>query len=161
VATGQVINRLQFTWQGTPARTAASSARAFGVILYITLFHWFMFAILELAIIILDPNSPYDDYGDTEVVPKPITGLLLFIIVVYKILQWLYIGITAFVLWSLRTSVRAKYGIPGNSKEDCIWSCCCPCLVAGQLLRHTTDYEVYPSQLCSSTGLSKSAPMLV
>ena len=162
MAAGQVINRLQFTWRGTPSRTAAASARAFGVIMYITLFHWLMYTFTEISIMVLDPNYPYDTdnmFDPDEL--KPIPGILLFIIIAYKLLQWLYIGITAYILWSLRMSVRAKYGIPGDSSTDCVWSCFCPCLVAGQLLRHTTDYEVYPSQLCSATGLSKNAPIIV
>jgi Cys-rich protein (TIGR01571 family) len=162
VAAGQVINRLQFTWRGTPSRTAAASARAFGVILYITVFHWLMYTVLQISIILLDPNlsDDADIILDLEE-RKPLPRLLLFIVIIYKIFQWMYIGITAYVLWSLRTSVRTKYGIPGDSCSDGLWSLFCPCLVAGQLLRHTTDYEVYPSHLCSSTGLSKNAPIIV
>ena len=60
MAGGQVIRRLQFTWRGTPSPDAAASARAFDIIFYITVFHWFMFGFLYLAIWLLDPEA-YDE----------------------------------------------------------------------------------------------------
>jgi len=68
---------------------------------------------------------------------------------------------TVWLLFQLRQSVREKYAIPGTVLEDGFWSFCCPCLVAGQMLRHTTDYNVYPSQLMTATGLPDTAPMIV
>jgi Cys-rich protein (TIGR01571 family) len=159
VAAGQVINRLQFTWTGTPAQTAAQSARAFSILLYITLFHWILFWVLFFIAPTLDPN----DYGK----PMPPTGWIppsgfyLKFLIFYDILKYVYFIIVCVLLVILRKSVRAKYGIQASEGEDVIASCCCPCLVAGQMLRHTTDYDLYPAQLCSATGLSSGAPSIV
>lgn len=159
VAAGQVIRRLQFTWRGTPSRTAAASARAFAIIFYITLFHWGLFAFAFVTIAVLDPNDRSK--------PEPITGwiqptgMLKTIMVSYDIAKYVYYGLTVWLLYNLRVSLRNKYAIPGAAVDDCCCSCWCPCLVAGQMLRHTTDYDIYPSQLCTATGLPNSAPMIV
>jgi Cys-rich protein (TIGR01571 family) len=162
VAAGQVINRLQFTWTAIPARNAAESARAFAILFYITVAHWMMIAVLEISIFTLYPKpEESDEYVPIDDYPKP-EGLLLVIIKFYNLLKWAYFIVIIFIVFSLRKSVRAKFGIPGSSFEDCCCAFWCNCLVVGQMLRHTTDYEVYPSQLCSSTGLSsKVGPMLV
>jgi hypothetical protein len=159
VAAGQVIRRLQFTWRGTPSPTTAASARAFAIVLYITIFHWFTIAVLYVTSLALNPN----DYSKPEPITgweKP-TGTLLVVMVLFDIFKYMYYGITVWLLYNLRVSVRAKYAIPGNEGDDCCCSFWCPCLVAGQLLRHTTDYDVYPSQLCTDTGLPARTPMIV
>jgi hypothetical protein len=165
VAAGQVINRLKFSWRGTPSHTTAEGARAFAVLFYITVTHWILFGILELSILTLYPSIPVSDPIDYDhylpPMPEP-EGFLLAIIWVYDILKLLYVIITIVLLFQLRRSVRAKFVIPGSVVCDCCCSYWCPCLVAGQMLRHTTDYDVYPSQLCSSTGLSsRLGPMAV
>jgi Cys-rich protein (TIGR01571 family) len=161
VAAGQVINRLQFTWSAIPARNAGESARAFAILLYITIAHWTLFVMLEISVFALYPKPPSDVYVPIDELPKP-EGLLLAIIHIYTVLKWAYFIIIAVIVFSLRKSVRAKFGIPGSSFEDCCCAFWCNCLVVGQMLRHTTDYDVYPSQLCSSTGLSsRVSPMIV
>ena len=177
MAGGQVIRRLQFTWRGTPSHSAAASARAWDIVFYITVFHWFMFGFLYLSIYVLDPSAfadptdecmalidelEYDILRDEypECVFEP-EGLLLVIFVLFDIFKYMYVGITVWLLYSVRRSVRAKYAIPGSPIEDGVCACVCPCLVAGQLLRHTTDYDVYPSQLCTPTGLPDSVPAIV
>jgi hypothetical protein len=37
--------------------------------------------------------------------------------------------------------------------NDCVCSCCCPCLVAAQILRHITDYSLYPATICTDHGI--------
>lgn len=162
MAAGQVINRLQFTWTAVPARNTAESARAFAILFYITVAHWIMVALLEVFGFALFPQPDESDgYVPMDEYPEP-EGLRLVIINIYSVLKWAYFIIVIVIVFSLRKSVRAKFGIPGSSFEDCCCAFWCHCLVVGQMLRHTTDYEVYPSQLCSSTGLSsKVGPMLV
>ena len=157
-----MIHRLQFTWLALPARNAAESARAFAILFYITVAHWSMIVLLEISIFVLYPHpGESDTYNPIGEGPKP-EGLLLMIINVYNVLKWVYFIIIIVVVFSLRESVRKKFGIPGSSFEDCCCAFWCHCLVVGQMLRHTTDYDVYPSKLCSSTGLSsKVGPMIV
>ena len=167
VASGQVINRLKFTWTARPARNAAESARAFAILLYITIVHWTVIGITEVAIFTLYPKNvgpdayaPNTEYGYTE--PVEISGLLAVIMKINSILKWAYLVIVTFIAFSLRKSVRAKFGIPGSAFEDCCCAFWCNCCTVGQMLRHTTDYDVYVSQLCSPTGLStKVDPMIV
>jgi len=104
VAGGQVIRRLQFTWRGKPAPNAAESAQAWGIIFYITVFHWFMFGFLYLATYLLDPeafDAPteecmaafeiYDTLDELradypECVDDP-EGLLLFVDILFDIFK--------------------------------------------------------------------------
>lgn len=177
MAGGQVIRRLQFTWRGTPSPSAAASARAWEIVFFITIFHWFMFGFLYLSVLVLDPSA-FDEPTEEclalmedldpeilrlehpECVFEP-SGLLLLIFILFDVFKWMYMGITVLLLFNVRRSVRAKYAIPGSPIEDGVCSCCCPALVAAQLLRHTTDYDVYPSQLCTPTGLPRTAPAIV
>jgi len=57
--------------------------------------------------------------------------------------------------------VRERYAIPGGEWEDCCCSLACPCLVSGQLLRHTMDYDVYPATCCTETGIPSHGPAIV
>ena len=161
MAAGQVINRLQFTWTAVPARNAAESARAFAILLYITVAHWILFGLLEISVIALYPEPEPDVYVPIDEMPKP-EGLLRIIVNIYTLLKWVYVILIVVIVFQLRKSVRAKFGIPGSCFEDCCCAFWCNCLVVGQMLRHTTDYDVYPSQLCSSTGVSSNvSPMIV
>ena len=177
VAGGQVIRRLQFTWLGKPSPSAAASARAWEIVLFVTVFHWFMLGLLYLSIYILDPSA-YDEPTEEcmtlmedldyellrieypECVFEP-EGLLKVIVMLFTIFKWMFLAITVVLLYNVRQSVRAKYAIPGSPIEDGVCSFFCPCLVAAQLLRHTTDYNVYPSQLCTPTGLPDTVPAIV
>ena len=136
-----------------------------------------MLGFLYLSIYILDPSA-YDEPTEEcmtlmedldyellrieypECVFEP-EGLLKVIVMLFTIFKWMFLAITVALLFNLRQSVRAKYAIPGTPMEDCMCSAICPCLVAAQLLRHTTDYNVYPSQLCTPTGLPDTVPVIV
>ena len=98
---------------------------------------------------ILDHN----DYSLPEEEWEEPTGLLLLIENAFDFFKFLYFVITTAILFQLRRSVRAKYAIPGTDADDACTTVCCPCLVAGQLLRHTTDYDTHPARLCTNTGL--------
>jgi hypothetical protein len=80
VAGAQVIRRLNFTWRGTPATTIGASAQAFHIVLYVTVFHWIMFAVLYVASFILDPNDYTKDEPEEGWIEP--TGLMWDIIVV-------------------------------------------------------------------------------
>lgn len=158
LAGGQVIRRLNFTWQGTPAPDNRASASAFEIIVYITLVHYTVITISMLAQMTLDPNDYEND--PPELWEEP-TGLLAFVQNIAYLFHLIYWAITAYVLYHLRRSVRSKYAIPGRENKDCVLACFCSWFVSAQLLRHTTDYDRYPSQLCTPTGIPKHAPMIV
>lgn len=149
VAAGQVIQRLKFTWQGTPAGSSAESARAFDIIFYITLFHWFMIISMFLAL------AAFDDTDYTLPVNErdPPTGLLLVVIIFFDFFKYAYFILNVYILFRLRLSIRKQSGIPGDASQDFCQTLWCPCLAAAQLLRHTTSYDRVPARFCTRTGL--------
>lgn len=108
-----------------------------------------MIVITWIAIQILDPNdidTPFDEWEEP-------TGLELVIENAFDFFKFLYFIVNTWILYRLRKSIRAQYAIPGSDSNDFCTVFWCPCLVAGQLLRHTTDYDVHPARLCTTTGL--------
>jgi hypothetical protein len=82
------------------------------------------------------------------------------------ILAYVYLAFTVVVLRNLRRHVRSKYSIPEGDScpsgcEDVCCSMCCSCLVVGQMMRHTADYETYGARCCTDTGLPLHAPSIV
>jgi Cys-rich protein (TIGR01571 family) len=138
VAAGQVIKRLQLTLTIEPADTVVASTFAFQVTYYITIIMW----VLRLCFLVLDfPQN---------------------IIVVHRVLMWMFSLFTTAIVLRLRWIVREKYQIPGHCFADFCCTFWCRCCVIGQMLRHTTDYDVYPGRVCSSNGLSPQVnPMVV
>jgi hypothetical protein len=112
---------------------------------------------LWCTLFILDDN----DYSLPPEEWKDPSDTIVKIGLCVDIVKYMYLMVTVFLLYKVRQSVRSKYAIPGDETHDCCWSIWCPCLVAAQLLRHTTDYDVYPSQLCTQTGLPDNAPRIV
>lgn len=149
VAAGQVIQRLKFTWQGTPAGSSAESARAFDIIFYITLFHWFMIVTMFLALAAFDDT----DYTLPPEDRDPPTGGLLMIMILFDFFKYAYFILNVYVLFKLRVSIRKQSGIPGDDSHDFCQTLWCPCLAAAQLLRHTTSYDHVPARFCTRTGL--------
>jgi hypothetical protein len=76
-------------------------------------------------------------------------------------LHLVYFIFTLIILIRVRGQVREKYGIPAQGNEDVCCSLFCPCFVAAQMLRHTTDYDTYPSTCCTETGIPPHAPSIV
>jgi hypothetical protein len=153
------MTRMQLTWIGTPAPTQAVSRKAFLLMVIITSFHYGMSFMTGAVVGALDPNDyskpDYPEFGE-ERLPLPfaakflqqLNGSLNFIYVVYVIV----IG------YHIRSIVRQTYAIPGSSISDCISSCIClGCCGNSQLLRHTTDYSIYASHVCSANGLQQQS----
>jgi hypothetical protein len=70
---------------------------------------------------------------------------------VHDLLIYSYLAAGYMILRNVRMHVRTKYGIPTGqlSCNDCGYSYCYPWFVAGQMLRHTTDYDIYPAMACT------------
>jgi hypothetical protein len=150
VAAGQVIQRLKFTWQGIPAANSAESARAFDIVFYITLFHWFMIVTMWLALSTFDTTT---DYTVPPEMREPHTGWLLFLIIVFDCFKYAYFCLNIYIIYRLRVSIRHQSAIPGTEFQDACQTLWCPCLTIAQLLRHTTSYDHVPARFCTRTGL--------
>lgn len=118
-----------------------------------------MIGVLYVSFIFLEPEAMDQDMEELQDYEP--SGPMVVIAFFFDIFKWMYIAITCALLFSVRRSIRRKYAIPGDDRADCCWSFWCPCLVAGQLLRHTTDYDVYPSRMFTETGLPESAATIV
>ena len=70
-------------------------------------------------------------------------------------IEEIFLGIAAtLLLCRVRTAVRARDAIPGNSVEDCCCSCCCSFCTTTQLMRHEGMRNGRYS-LCSPTGVQE------
>jgi hypothetical protein len=153
---GQVSSRLQLTHAGQ-AGSLAQAASAFKILLQTTIAFWTMRTVLLIIIAMLDPNI-----DSTHWIEPPTS--YYFFCAVDDLLAYIYFGFTVICLRNMRSHIRNKYSIPEDTEycpTGCEDTCCslfCPCLVVGQMLRHTTDYSTYPGRCCSSTGLPANVP---
>lgn len=159
LAAGQVISRLKLTWWGRPG-TTAQAAMAFKIIFVAVVSYWVIFELLGFVLESTNPNNGRSPYAP-KIQPGTTWFEFAYLQLAMRFLSW--IGTTV-VLINVRTYVREKYAIPASDisgLEDCCCSCWCPCLVASQMLRHTTDYDVYPATCCTETGIPPHAPSIV
>jgi hypothetical protein len=132
---------------------------AFKVIFFAVALYFALYVALSFALIALAPgiDNPY----------KPVSQAYLTVALIRDRFHYIYWITTTVVLTNLRRFVRQKYAIPpnlsgtGGDLEDCCCSCWCPCLVSSQMLRHTTDYDVYPATCCTERGIPPHAPSIV
>jgi hypothetical protein len=146
VAAGQVMSRLQLPWTGLPPADGTRTTGSFQVFLVITGVYGIVYFILKQLTSRMEMN-----YN---------TNTLSYLLLSILKLVWHYafVFLTAWCLYNLRKTVRAQSAISTQSAyEDAVCSLCCPYLVAGQLLRHTTDYDVYPAMCCTEFGISSNA----
>ena len=171
VAAGQVISRMGLDWTGKPARSPGQAAAAFSVVLGIVIVYYMVRVPLAITNSIIgdydDDEEERDDQhengeGDDDDDDDDDDGIVFLIIMIWFCLFWI---IMAVLLARVRSTVRERYGIPpsclGETLDDPAVSCCCCCFAAGQMLRHTTDYETYPSTCCTRTGIPPTAPSIV
>lgn len=151
VAAGQVISRLKLSWYGRPG-TVGQQAVAFKIIFIAVVVYFAIYLSMYFALVLMVPANP-------QITPPSDTFYAIAFI--WKIFHYVYWIVTTIVLTNLRRFVRQKYAIPAYEAEDCCCSCWCPCLVSAQMLRHTTDYDVYPAYCCTETGLPPHAPAIV
>ena len=150
VAVGQVTRRVQLTAACKPG-TLLQAQGAFKVFLIAMVVCLIINAILSLILCQKVATNNYDAMLPNYLIILPIRILW----------HYIYMIILAAVLFQLRGYVRRQYAIPGNRLADCCCSCLCPCLVLTQMMRHTTDYDIYPSVCCSETGIPPHAPEIV
>ena len=137
VAAGQVISRLKLSWWGGPG-TTAEAAVAYKIILAAVVAYWAVFRVFFFVVDTVDPNNDRSEYDPINDPAAPWYQLGYFLRNAVELSAWLG---TTIVLENVRRSVRLKYAIraaDANGMEDFCCSCWCPCLVAPQMLRHTT-----------------------
>jgi Cys-rich protein (TIGR01571 family) len=144
VAAAQVISRLRLTWTGRPGNVSETTG-AFQVLFYVVVSY---FGLHFGGTFI---SGLYDE-DDKEAIILDSFDLILHLV---------FFIFTVYILFKARVQVREKYGIPAQGNEDFCCSCFCPCFVAAQMLRHTTDYDTYPSTCCTETGIPPHAPSIV
>jgi hypothetical protein len=144
VAAGQVISRLHLTWTGRPGSVSETTG-AFQV----------LFALVLTYCVLHFGGTFISGFYDADDLPAIILDSS------DVILHLAYFLFTVVVLIRVRRRVRETYGIPAQGNEDVCCSCFCPCFVAAQMLRHTTDYDTYPSTCCTATGIPAYAPSIV
>ena len=155
MAAGQVIRRLKLTAAGKPGPVAQTEV-AFKVIFIALVVYLTIYIGLFVVLMVLAPADM-----DTANGPVILSDAYMTVWWIRSIWHYFYIIILTGVLFNLRGYVRRRYAIPGSELEDCCCSFWCPCLVATQMMRHTTDYDTYPSFCCSETGTSPHAPEIV
>jgi Cys-rich protein (TIGR01571 family) len=172
LATGQVIRRMGLDWEGNPTDSAQRKAAAFPTLLVIVVVYFAVHLTIYFVMVSVLPDDDEDaedevkEYEDGEYHPEdeeeeppPAFFILYFLYRFWHLVYW--VGSTI-VLVRTRRSVRQRYGIPGDDAEDCVCAIACHCCVASQLLRHTTNYDVYPSYSCESdTGLPPHVPAIL
>jgi PLAC8 family len=143
----------------------AESTGAFQIILAATIVYFCIYFALTQAMTMVNPNSNAQniDPNYVYIVPGTAFWVLAFI---RDLLHYVFFFGTVLILRNVRKSVRAKYAIPitvaaCGECEDCCCSLFCPCFVAAQMLRHTTDYDTYPATCCTERGIPKHAPAIV
>lgn len=159
IATGQIISRLHLTICGKPGIALIRSRSMIFLSIILAVVTFFIVRVfLFLVISLHDPNLMNESSLDW--IEPSMTYYLLCAI--DDCLGLIGTVLVIYQIYRVRLHVRARYGIPGSATADLTCSMCCPTLVVAQLLRHTTDYEQYPSMCClSATGIPITAPSIV
>jgi len=169
LAAGQVMSRMGLDWTGKPARTPGQAAAAFTIIMGIVLTYYAVRIPLGITFnIVANDDDEEEDSSSNEGSDKDDDDddedgdFVSLLILIWFSLFWVVMCI---LLTRVRKTVRERYGIPANKLgevwEDPIVSCCCCCFSAGQMLRHTTEYDTYPATCCTRTGIPPTAPSIV
>ena len=161
LATGQVVRRMKLDWTGRPTDDKRQQMHAFWIILGLVVGYFVLHIGLSIVSQLLDPNAGHlmDVTWEEQELPRS----YYWVNNLYNNVGWAYWIGSTLVLIRTRHSVRERYSIPapGHVVEDVVCSICCHCCVAGQLLRHTTNYDAYPSVIFTDTGLPPHVPAIV
>jgi Cys-rich protein (TIGR01571 family) len=176
IALAQVMVRMRLNWCGEAASVSAA-AKTFKTVFVITVIYYALDYSLSIASntiyakynqdailsAYVQDYTGYEDYfeQDESTNTDGTTAAVLPVgfYVVYYIRQilgyafWFY-----FVIAAVRTrrAIREKHAIPEQTCvgcEDVVCVACCGCCTVMQMSRHTADYDKYPAQCCTETGL--------
>jgi len=161
LATGQVIRRMQFSWNGTPTERSEGRSLAFPLIIGIVVVYFILHVAMLSILTALDPNhgKGYNDPGYQDIPPPRAIYMWIFLYRIWSVAYWV---LSTVILIRTRRNVRQRYGIPVPYElQDCCCAVWCHCCVAAQMLRHTTDYDIYPNYLCTETRLPTHEPVIL
>mmetsp|Transcript_210 Transcript_210/g.272 ORF Transcript_210/g.272 Transcript_210/m.272 type:complete len:266 (+) Transcript_210:59-856(+) len=159
IAVGQVATRLNLTWLGMSGATVSESTVTFRKLFYLVWIYWAIRAFILYLVYLVDPNVDSDEYV------RP-SQAYFTVCAIDDVFSYGYLIFSVIILRNTRKQVRSRYAIPEGDvcPAGCEDTCCslwCPCFVAAQLMRHTTDYGAYPGRCCTETGLPPTAPSIV
>lgn len=162
VGTAQVIRRFGLQWNGLSG-TRQQASIAYPTLVGLVCLYYFVRVGLYFILIYIDPERTLDDPEDhPEWETTPPSKAWLETDNLYIFWFWLFWIFMAVILYNTRAHVRTKYGIPAEfPHSDACLSFCCPCYTVGQLLRHTTEYDIYPANVCTDRGIAPHAPEIV
>ena len=147
---------MKLTWKGKEGSIAETTG-AFKIIFTYVVCYYVVYYSLSLLLAYLDPEI--FDEENTSAAQMSTAGI--FVASLMDLIRYMGFIILFILLRNVRATVRAKNAIPAKEHEDCFCSVFCPCLVAAQMLRHTTDYNTYPATCCTETGIPAHAPSIV
>lgn len=143
IAMGQVMQRMRLSWLGNRINDERSLSTYRTVFTLVVCYFIFSLS-LSSAI-----KNEFGD-GNPVLVISKFGGDLLFV-------AW-----SIYALYKTRQNVREEFSIPEErcvGCEDCMCATFCGCCVVAQMARHTGDYDTYPTNFCSETGLPDHAPL--
>jgi len=151
-------------WNGLSGPgTSRQVASAYPILLGLVGFYYTVRLGLFLLLVYIDPVRTLDDSEDhPEWKTTPPSKAWIEVDDFYVFWFWLFWVMLAVILYNTRHYVRNRYGIPAEfPHSDACLSFCCPCHTAGQLLRHTTEYDIYPANVCTDRGIATHSPEIV
>lgn len=171
ILTAQVMTRMNLDILGRPSPTSRRVI-TFYVVLVIVLLEVFLFHIVREILIWMTYNTVTLPSGVDILMPKEgMEGLASLIATFFLYQRLMYVIFVVYILTVTRFFVRNKYAIPTyfcntpsssvGIVEDCCLSFWCSCCTAGQVARHTMDYDTYRGVCCSSTGVPDYVPSVI
>jgi len=171
VLTAQVMTRMNLDILGRPAPTSRK-VNTFYVVLIIVLLEVFLFRIVKEILFWMTHNTLTLPSGVVTAVPKEgMEGVASLIDTFFLYQRLMYIIFVVYILTVTRSFLRNKYAVPthfchtpstsAGVVEDCCLSFWCSCCTAGQLARHTMDYDTYRGVCCSTTGVPDYVPSVI
>jgi len=168
ILTAQVMTRMNLDILGRSV-PATRKVNTFYVVLIIALLEVFLVRIVNLVLFKMTHNEVTLSPGIVVEVPKEgMEGVASLIATVFLYQRLMFIIFILYIFTVTRAVVRNKYAIPtsfctcgAGIVEDCCLSFWCSCCTAGQLARHTMDYDTYPGVCCSRTGVPDYVPSII
>jgi Cys-rich protein (TIGR01571 family) len=175
ILTAQVMTRMNLDVLGRPSSNNNNRTVTFRIVFLIVVIEAFLYHVARPIAFLMTNDYVTMEPDVVVAIPKEgMEGLASLFDTLFLYLRLVYMIFVVYILTVTRSFVRNKYGIPtyccdsrspttssGGVVEDCCLSFWCACCTAGQLARHTMDYDTYRGVCCSSTGVPDYVPSVV